>query len=47
VSKGNDKKPKTDQGKPKTGVSQYKAAQAATKPAASPFSSLPKKKPGR
>jgi hypothetical protein len=43
MSKGNDKKPKADKGKPKAGVSSYKAAQGSGKPAASPFA----KKPGK
>ena len=43
MSKGKDKKPKTDKSKPKTGVSPYKAAQGTGKPAVSPFA----KKPGR
>jgi hypothetical protein len=43
MSKGNDKKPKAVNTKPKTGVSPYKAAQVSGKPAISPFA----KKPGR
>lgn len=37
MSKGKDKKPKADKSKRKTGVSPYKAAQSAGKPAISPF----------
>jgi hypothetical protein len=38
MAKGNDKKPKADKSNPKDGnVSSYKAGQAATKPALSPF----------
>jgi hypothetical protein len=33
MSKGNDKKPKSDKSKPKTGISPYKAAQSTGKPA--------------
>lgn len=32
MSKGNDKKPKSDKSKPKTGVSPYKAAQSTGNP---------------
>jgi hypothetical protein len=32
MSKGNDKKPKADKAKPKTGISPYKAAQGSSKP---------------
>ena len=42
MSKGNEKKAKADQGKPKAAVSSYKASQSTNKPAVSPFS----KKPG-
>jgi hypothetical protein len=37
MSKGNDKKPKSDKSKPKTGISPYKAAQSTGKPAISPL----------
>jgi len=43
MSKDNDKKPKADKTKPKTGVSPYKSAQSPAKPALSSFA----KKPGR
>jgi hypothetical protein len=43
MSKGKDKKPKSDKSKTKPGVSTYKAAQGTGKPAISPFA----KKPGR
>jgi hypothetical protein len=43
MSEGNDKKPKADKTKPKTGLSSYKAAQDSGKPASTPFA----KKPGR
>jgi hypothetical protein len=43
MAKGNDKKPKADKTKPKTGSSAYKAAQGPGKPVISPFA----KKPGR
>jgi len=36
MSKGNDKKPKSDKSKPKT-ISPYKAAQSTSKPAISPL----------
>jgi hypothetical protein len=32
MAKGNDKKPKSDKSKPKTGLSPYKAAQSTAKP---------------
>jgi hypothetical protein len=35
MSKGNNKKPKSDKSKPKTGTSPYKAAQGTGKPAIS------------
>jgi len=41
VSKGNNKKPKADKTKPKTGVSPYKAAQGPTKPATIAFAKKP------
>jgi hypothetical protein len=37
MSKGNDKKPKSDKSKPKTGISRYKAAQSTGKPTISPL----------
>jgi hypothetical protein len=43
MSKGNNKKPKADKTKPKTGVSPYKAAQGTSKPGAIPLA----KKTGR
>ena len=43
MSKGNDKKPKSDKSKPKIGISPYKAAQGTGKPAISPLA----KKTGR
>jgi hypothetical protein len=42
MSKGNDKKAKSDKTKSNVSVSSYKAAQGTNKPATSPFS----KKPG-
>jgi hypothetical protein len=41
MSKGNDKKPKADKTKPKTGLSSYKAAQDSGKPASTPFAKSP------
>jgi hypothetical protein len=37
MAKGNDKKPKADKKTTNANVSSYKAGQASTKPAASPF----------
>jgi hypothetical protein len=37
MSKGNDKKPKSNKSKPKTGISLYKAVQSTGKPAISPL----------
>jgi hypothetical protein len=37
MAKGNDKKPKPDKSKRKTGISPYKAAQGAGKPAIGPL----------
>ena len=43
MSKGNNRKPKADEMKPKSGVSPYKAAQGTSKPGAIPLA----KKTGR
>lgn len=37
MSKGNDKKPKSDRSKPKTSISPYEAGQSTGKPAIGPL----------